>query len=160
MSRQCHARIHRSKECIAAGSVMNAMIMFVKNRPLVDPMLGPLFYHVDSLTGEALVYNKGGFPRITDWLFVEQPLTKPMALPASVNKCLAYDTSSCRWRQLGDESIEICRAKPITKPFGLVVRSFTIHVRNQRFRSLPIRWNMVCVLCRTLRSGRAIHPCN
>jgi hypothetical protein len=48
------------KDVKAAGSVMEAMIMFVKNKPLVEPpMLGPVFYHVDSLTGEALVYNNG-----------------------------------------------------------------------------------------------------
>jgi hypothetical protein len=42
----------------AAGATMNAMIIS-KIGPLVDPMHGPVLYHIGSLTGEALVNNKG-----------------------------------------------------------------------------------------------------
>jgi hypothetical protein len=37
-------------------------------------------------------------------------LSSPVAF--NINRCLLYDTSSCRWRERADESIEICRAKP------------------------------------------------
>jgi hypothetical protein len=42
----------------AAGATMNAMIIS-KIGPLVDPMHRPVLYHIGSLTGEALVNNKG-----------------------------------------------------------------------------------------------------
>jgi hypothetical protein len=42
---------------------------------------------------------------LTTSMFLSSPVTH------SVNICLAYDRSSCRWRDYADESIEICRAK-------------------------------------------------
>lgn len=87
---------------------MNGMIMFVKNRPLVDPMLGPLFYHVDSLTGEALVYNKGelGFRELRTGYSSNSRLPKRIALPASqenppVTRFLREVTGNDNYRHLG-----------------------------------------------------------